>query len=75
MLADILVEYGLKIYIFISALRNISLIHLPNISINGKLKKTRNCQKQIHNYSSACLTKLYIFRNVCRSKFKFLSFL
>ena len=39
MLADILVEYGLKIYIFISALRNIPLIHLPNISISGKLKK------------------------------------
>ena len=39
MLADILVEYGLKIYIFISALRNIPLINLPNISINGKLKE------------------------------------
>ena len=56
MLADILVEYGLKIYIFISALRNIPLIHLPNISINGKLKE----QEIVKNKFRIILLFIYV---------------
>ena len=56
MLADILVEYGLKIYIFISALRNIPLINLPNISINGKLKE----QEIVKNKFRIILRFIYV---------------